>query len=426
MLGLALALSAVALVQGLHRARQGRCALLKWRPEIEALLAGGNPYGFDPLTTEEGFPTLPATALALAPFLALEDLPAALCWAALKLALAWWMVLTALRMAAGRARDFPPWGALAVVLLSARVLLSDILHGNVNIPIAAVVVAAALAFQRGRDLRAGLWIGLGAVLKATPALFALYFLRKRGLRALAGAVLGVLLFAWLVPALCLGWERNQELTRAWWEQMGRPFLEGTRLELTQTSHMNQSLLGVLARWLTDAVAIPASAPGEPAEVRINLASLSRAELRLAWAAACGLVLLFVAWCARAARLARNTSATLGEFALVALSMLLLSERSWKQHYVVLVLPLAYLAWHAFRAEAARAPGRIALAGLVSGALLQGLSGSGILGASLSDRAEAWGVFLLGALAQLVACGLLLRRETEPGALALSAGSAASR
>ena len=127
-------------------------------------------------------------------------MPGAIAWAAFKLALAWWALWTALRLAAGRARDFPPWGALLVVLLSARVLASDIAHGNINLPIAAVLVAAALAYRRGRDLQAGLWIGLGAVLKVTPLLFALYFLRKRSGRALAGTVAGLALFALVVPA----------------------------------------------------------------------------------------------------------------------------------------------------------------------------------------------------------------------------------
>ena len=70
---LAVALSVMALVQSVHRARQGRSALLKWRPDVEAVLAGETVYGRDAQTLDEGFPTLPLTALVLAPFLKSPD-----------------------------------------------------------------------------------------------------------------------------------------------------------------------------------------------------------------------------------------------------------------------------------------------------------------------------------------------------------------
>ena len=392
----------------MHRARQGRCALLKWRPAVEALRSDGTPYGVDPQTGREGFPTLPLTALVLAPFLALGDLPGAIVWAVFKLALAWWSVLTALRLAAGRARDFPPWGVLIVVLLSARVLASDIAHGNINLPIAAVLIAAALAWSRGRTLQAGLWVGLGAVLKATPLLFALYFLRKQSPRALAGTALGIGLFAFALPGALLGWERNLELAGGWWSQMARPYLWGAPVTLMQSEHINQSLLGVLARLTTDAVAIPARPPEVPEDVRVNLLSLSPEGLRLLHRSACILVLLAVLWFSHALRSARASAATLGEWAAVALAMLMLSERSWKQHYVTLFLPLAFLAWHALRSATPPRLRLIAWSGLAASALLHGLSGSGVLGPHGSDLAEAYGVFLWGGAALFAACGWILR------------------
>jgi len=92
-------------------------------------------------------------------------------------------------------------------------------------------------------------------------------------------------------------------------------------------------------------------------------------------------------------------------------MLMLSERSWKQHYVTLFLPLAFLAWHALRAGSPPAVRRVAWSGLAASALLHGLSGSGVLGAWGSDLAEALGVFLWGGVALFVACGWILRRTT---------------
>jgi hypothetical protein len=413
-LALALVLTALSLSQAVHRARQGRCALLKWRPAVEALQAG-QPYGVDPETGREGFPTLPMTGLVLAPLLALGDLPGAVAWAVLKLALAWWALWTVLSLAAGRARDFPPWGALLVVLLSARVLASDVAHGNVNLLVAAVLVAGALAWSRGRELQSGLWIGLGAVLKVTPLLFVLYFARKRSSRAVVGTLLGVGLFAFVVPGLALGWQHNLDLAAAWWSQMAHPYLSGAPPGLMQTEHINQSLLGVLARLTTDAVAIPARPPELPVDVRVNLVDLDVLGLRTLHRAACILVVLAAGWCVSPSRARRATAATVGEWSLVALAMLMLSERSWKQHYVTLFLPLAFLAWHALRAGSSPGPRRMAWSGLAVSAVLHGLSGSGVLGSYGSDLAEALGVFLWGAVALFAACGWILRRGSSRSA-----------
>jgi hypothetical protein len=412
-LALALVLTVLSLVQSIHRARQGRCALLKWRTDIEALPTGGTPYDLSAESDREPFPTLPFTALALTPFLGLGDLPGAFAWATFKLGLAWWCVLTAMEFAAGRPRDYPAWAGFLVLCLCVRVFASDVAHGNLNLPIAGVLVASAVAWSRGRDLQAGFWIGLGAVLKVTPLLFVLYFVRKRSARALAGIALGIAIFAFVVPGAVLGWQRNLELSQTWWTQTARPYVVGSNVGLMQSEHINQSLLGVIARLATSAVAIPAQAPEWPHDVRVNLLELSPAWLVLVHRAACALVLVVLVWCCRAPRSARASAETLGEWAVVALAMLMLSERSWKQHYVTLFLPVVFLAWHALRPGSPESWRRVAWSALIASAALHGLSGSGVLGSSISDLAEAYGTFLWGAVALLAACAWLLVREPAP-------------
>jgi hypothetical protein len=153
------ALTALALIQAGHRARQGRSALIKWRADVAAVLDPARPagevYGRDPVTLDEGFPLLPVAALALAPFLALGDVPGAVLFAACKLALAWWMLASTLRLAGPDWRGWPPWGVALVIALSVRVLLSDVSHGNVNIVVGATVVASAVAWSRS-EARASL------------------------------------------------------------------------------------------------------------------------------------------------------------------------------------------------------------------------------------------------------------------------------
>jgi len=95
-------------------------------------------------------------------------------------------------------------------------------------------------------------------------------------------------------------------------------------------------------------------------------------------------------------------------------MLFLSERSWKHHWVLLVLPVTFLCRYAWDRNASPAVRRTAVLGLVATAALHGLTGSAILGARGSDLAEAWGAFLLGGLVLFAACGrVLLRAERAP-------------
>lgn len=417
-LALALLLSLTGLVQVNHRATRGRNALLKWGPAIEALEQGEPIYGVG----AEGYPTLPLSLLLLSPFHALGSRVGPLAFALLEVSIAWWIVTRALALAAGRARDFPPLGQLAVLLLSFRVLLSDLLHGNINLLVGGCVATAAWDWSRRREARAGAWLGLGAVLKVTPALGLLFLAWKGSARGLLGALGGMVGAALLLPGLLLGWERNLALAGDWWRQMVAPYLEGRPLTLLQTEQTNQSLLGVLGRLCTDSVAVVARPPHFPEELRVNLLALGPSAFRALHLAACALVLGWLLWCLRRRPRIGLGHATLGEFSLLALAMLFLSERSWKHHYVLIAFPIAFLVWQLASHSPRARSGLEALAALGLTALLQAGSGSAFLGARGSDLAEAYGVQLLAGITLFVAVGRELRRERAAG---LNAGSGAS-
>jgi hypothetical protein len=99
---------------------------------------------------------------------------------------------------------------------------------------------------------------------------------------------------------------------------------------------------------------------------------------------------------------RDGAGVLGEYALLALAMCFLCERSWKHHYVLLLLPIAFLLFRLRQASRMRWSCMLAL---VLSLMLNGLSGSGVLGDRRSDLTEAWGGWFLGALGLFVACGL---------------------
>jgi hypothetical protein len=431
-LALAILASLYALVLVDRRAGQGRQALLRWKPDFERLDAGLPLYHrLDPARADlEGFPTPPVTALALDALLdasstvGLGDRAACLALALLKLGCAWLVGLAALRLAFGRARDAPGLAALLVFCGCLRIDLSELAHGNINLLVGGCVAASLLAWQRGRDGAAGAWAACGAALKLTPALFLVYFAWKRSARGVIGFALAYAVLSWLVPGLALGFERNWHLYVAWCDQMLGPALEGAPLALTQTEQINQALTGILARWCSDAVAIAARPPVHAADVRIALVELSPLALRRVILGASLAVVAVLAWACRtsesrgertdaaatdrpahaatdsqgAPRRARDRWRALGEYALVALAMLLLSERSWKQHFVLLPLAHAALLALALAPATTQRWRRAAWGALAASLLLHAGSADALLGARGSDYAEALGAFGLGALA----------------------------
>jgi hypothetical protein len=98
---------------------------------------------------------------------------------------------------------------------------------------------------------------------------------------------------------------------------------------------------------------------------------------------------------------------LGEFAMLALAMLFLSERSWKHHWVLLMLPIAFLTRETW-GPGAPSRRRLAWAALAASAVLHAASGSAVLGERGSDLAEAYGAYLWGGLVLFAAVGWLLR------------------
>jgi hypothetical protein len=115
----------------------------------------------------------------------------------------------------------------------------------------------------------------------------------------------------------------------------------------------------------------------------------------------------LAFCLRP-RASREAPTTLGEYSMLALAMLFLSERSWKHHWVLVALPFAFLISTFLDRGLRDPPGRTSVFAVTVAALLFGLTGSGVLGPHGSDLAEAYGAFLLGGLALFVACGRVLR------------------
>src|SRR5262245_31591427 len=212
-------------------------AILRWSKQIQAMEGGENIYA---TSNYPNPPIMPQMLWPLSELATVSPLAGALTWFYLKVGMALVCMVWTFRLVESPGRPFPAWAKALTVVLAIRPILGDLSHGNVNIFILFLVMAALYAFSRGKDLASGLLLALAIACKVTPALFVVYFLWKRAWRVLAGCGLGLALFFFVIPAAVLGWDQNKDLLASWVDQMVTPYLVGG---VITSEHPNQSLPG---------------------------------------------------------------------------------------------------------------------------------------------------------------------------------------
>jgi len=333
-----------AIFHGL-KAAEDRGAFLRWRDQILLMDHGVNIYD------EMLFPTPPIVPLMLYPLMKLPPLLGVMTWFGLKVAMAAASTLMVMSLAAGPGRRLPAWAEALVWVFVARPFFSDLHHANTNLMILFLVTSTLYAWVRRRDLVAGILLALAICSKVTPALFAVYLgwrwvwslVGDRATRPAFGATprvlvalgLGFVLFLEWIPSGFFGTASNHEMLATWWHRIIRPYAEGG---IVGAQEVNQSMIGVLTRLTTK----EPSTDKYRAELPLNLVEWDRPwvvfGLKLL---SIGLGLVLLVLCrTRVDR--RDDPRLVGEFALVALTMLFVSERSWKHHYVTLLFPVSYL------------------------------------------------------------------------------------
>lgn len=313
-------------------------------------------------------------------------------------------------MPRGSPHHLPDAAKAAALLVALPALIGDLTHNNVNIFILFLLAGCLELYRRGRDTASGLALGLAIACKVTPLLFLAYFVWKRAGRVVAGCLAGLALWLAVVPGAAFGWDRNADLLTDWYRLMvERPVLKG---EVT-TEHPNQALPGVVYRLLTRSPSFvgydktPAGDIPFPAAFH-NLCDVGRPA---AWWAVKGLTAGFalaVVLLCRAPRGERSGWRFAAECGLIAVGMLLLSERTWKHHAVVLLIPAAALA----AAVARGLPGRVHrfVVGATAVAVLL-MTVPGLFGPRAADLALVYGthtaafLLLAAALGAVLACGL---------------------
>ena len=314
-----------------NKAGDGRSAFIRWRPQVLAFWGGENIYD------SQMFPNPPIMPLTLFPLMSLPPITGALSWFVLKVALTAISVWFCFEMIRPPGRPLASWIQAGILFFSLRPILSDLHHGNNNLIILFLIVAALQAWRKGYDVLAGLILALAIAYKVTPALFVPYFAYKRSWRTVGATALGIGIFLLIVPSLIVGPQFNGECLGMWWHRMLSPYL--TR-GVVGDQEMNQSMVGVLTRLAT----APRGMVGPYARklAGLNLVTWAPQVVSvLVKMLSLVLVGLLAVLCRTKAE-RRTDPRLLGEFALIVLTMLFVSERSWKHHYVTLLLPYTYL------------------------------------------------------------------------------------
>ncbi len=437
-LGLGLFFVALSIPYGIKAWHNGS-AFQRWQPQISALGDGVD------IAQRFNYPNPPIMALLLYPLARLPavaqelGLPeraasilAALCWFYIKAGLTLLAFRWVFQLVEEPSRPFPLWAKGLTVLLALRPIMSDLQHGNVNLFILFLVVAALYAYRRQRDVAAGIVLGLAIACKVTPALFVPYFVWKRSWKALGGCVIGLALFLWpgLVPALFMGWEQNENHLVSWYYDMVHPYVVEGKVT---SEHHNQSLPGLVARLATHSPSFSTYIDNQYTPTHYdNWLNLSPAQARWLVKGCMGLFALMVVWVCRTPTMPREGWRLGAEFSIVLLGMLLFSERTWKHHCVTLLVPFAVICYHLATAASSKGLRAYLIGSLAATAVLMALtSNTASDGAAHSARlyqlfakqAQVYGAFVIAYFVLLAALIVLLRR---PATLIAAPASRLSR
>jgi Glycosyltransferase family 87 len=233
------AIAAVAIVIYAARIRHEMIDFTTWRQmTVRAVHA-------EPLyRVEDGhyqFKYLPLFALIMAPFAVLGLEAGKLLWFAISIGLLTLLLRWSVSALPDRRLPRATLFAFAIVLM-AKFISHELLLGQVNLLLGALLIAALVCVQIDRPLSAGALVGVAAFVKPYALILLPWLLVTQGWRPAATAA-GFVVVGLFLPALVYGWAGNLELLRAWLATV----TESTTPNLLGSD--NVSVASMWAKWL---------------------------------------------------------------------------------------------------------------------------------------------------------------------------------
>jgi hypothetical protein len=263
--------------------------------------------------------------------------------------------------------------ALSALIVVMRFSLDTFNLGQVNTIVAALAVAHVYLYARERKALSAVALVLAVSIKLTPALLIIYHLSKLRLKfacACIAIIAGVTVLSFL-PFELRGVNAFQIFAnRTLKNQQGYNLADSG----------NQSLRGASGRIAAD---------------ENDGAGRARSPLEVVTVS---IALMLIAAAVFAANRARNEVAGVAPF---FCCLVLLSPLSWKAHFVILALPIAFLVSTVFNTGSLAVARRIALSVLVASFVLFNLTSPRIIGLAASEWADAHSLVTLGALLILI-------------------------
>jgi glycosyl transferase family 87 len=274
----------------------------------------------------------PLFLLLFTPFAFLPLGLGAAVWAILKIA-----VLAALLSMMFK-RGLKP--AIIGVVFIAPYIIEEFRYGNAQFFVIALTILSLLIVREG-PIASAASLALGICIKVWPLFFVPYLAARRDWKVVVWTLVFVVALM-LLPSFYFGFQGNVQLIRQWYEQE-----TGIQLGLSEAWFPNQSLRGVLMRYLT---VIDYSKVPDSNYPNVNIAAFEPANVLMLWAsiAATAYVgLLFIAN-------KRHESNNLFEHALAFCLVALLEPFTQKYALAVLLLP-ALMAGSVLTGSSGRVP-----------------------------------------------------------------------
>ena len=242
------------------------------------------------------------------------------------------------------------------LLFILRFLILNVDRAQVNILILMLLLFFAYYLMNGKDTLSGVYLGIAAVIKLTPAIFLVLLLLKKRFKA---AISAIAVFAALLFIPCFKWgvSANSKMLSDWFG-----VLKDT-LPSEYLQHKNQSLMAAISRLFS---------------VNSDVSLLKFDGIYLTWIVVFAYAVFMLTTAYAAMKKSRDSGRETGlwDLALFFLAMTILSPVGTKTTFVYILLPVTLLVREALRRRLAD---RFINAGLLAYVSLVYLNSSDIIG-----------------------------------------------